>query len=462
MGWISLIPVALAIVLAFVTKNTVFSLLIACVAGAFLSGGGLFGFTDTVYSALGNMDFVWAAMCVLPFGIMVAYFKKSGAIEGFTDVMNKKNLSRKGVGFMSWFLGILCFADSLSPLFVGTTMRSLSDRSKISHEKLAYVADATAACVGVTLPYTSWTPYLASLAVGIGAISSQAEGQKLALMAIPLNFYSLLTILMVLFLAIGLLKDFGPMKKAEKRALEEGKLDRDGAEPLISPELANMQKSESLKTRIWINFIGPILLLVAFCLITLFVLGEVMIVESACAVVALMSISFLCQGMKLKELGETFIDGIKGIVPALLILALAYVLKAFGDKMGTANFIINCTQGFLTPQLLPLVIFIVAAIISFATGTSWGTYAICLPLALPLAFNATGGEINTLVVACFAAVAGGGVFGDHCSPLSDTTIMSSMGAACDHVDHVKTQLPYALVTAAISAVAYLVIGFCVA
>ena len=153
------------------------------------------------------------------------------------------------------------------------------------------------------------------------------------------------------------------------------------------------------------------------------------------------------------------------IIPVAIAIILAfttrntYPLNSLSKEMGTANFIINCTQSFLTPALLPFVIFVVAAIMAFATGSSWGTFAICLPIALPMALNATGNNITMLLAACFAAVAGGGVFGDHCSPVSDTTILSSMGAASDHIDHVKTQLPYVLVVAGVCAVLYLVIGF---
>lgn len=154
--------------------------------------------------------------------------------------------------------------------------------------------------------------------------------------------------------------------------------------------------------------------------------------------------------------------GVKGAMPAIILLALAYPLNSLSKEMGTANFIINFTESFLTPALLPAVIFIVSAIMAFATGSSWGTFAICMPIALPLAFNASGNEVTALVAMCFAAVAGGGVFGDHCSPVSDTTILSSMGAASDHIDHVKTQLPYALTVAGLCAVTYLIFGIVVA
>lgn len=462
MGWISLIPVILAISLAILTKDVILALVVACITGSILAGRGIFGFTNLIQSALGNEDFIWAVLCVLPFGVLVAYFQKSGAIEGFTKYMSNKNLGRKGTLLSAWVLGIFCFADSLSPLFVGTTMRKLSDKARISREKQAYIADSTGACVSVLYPFTGWSSYLASLAVGIGCIASTEQGQALMLRAIPFNFYAIFTVFLTGLIAAGVIQDYGPMKKAEKRALETGKLLQDGATPLVSRELIDMNETHKMKLRVFLNFVLPTIMLFVLSLGSFFVFGGVKVVEAVVFVVLFMSISFLIQGMPLKELSDTFLDGVKGIVPALLILAFAYCLNALSREMGTANFIIGMTQGFLTPQLLPFVIFIVAALMSFATGTSWGTFAICMPLALPMAFNVSNNNVTVLVMACFAAVAGGGTFGDHCSPISDTTIMASMGAASDHMDHVKTQLPYALTTAVLAAVAYLVIGFAAA
>ena len=175
--------------------------------------------------------------------------------------------------------------------------------------------------------------------------------------------------------------------------------------------------------------------------------------------VIFMTVSMMLQGIPFKEVMDTLTNGIKGALPAVILLALAYSVNGLSQTMGTANYIISLTQGLLTPHLLPCVIFMVAAVMAFATGSSWGTFAICMPIALPLAFSMSGGEVTQLVVAVFAAVAGGGVFGDHCSPLSDTTILSSMGSASDHLDHVRTQLPYALTCGALAAAAYLVLGF---
>ena len=172
-----------------------------------------------------------------------------------------------------------------------------------------------------------------------------------------------------------------------------------------------------------------------------------------------MSISMMIQGIPFKEVMNTLTDGVKGAIPAVMLLALAYSVNGLSSQMGTANYIISLTENFLTPHMLPAIIFFLSAIMAFATGSSWGTFAICMPIALPLAFSFTNNQMSVLIIASFAAVAGGGVFGDHCSPLSDTTVLSSTGAAADNIDHVKTQLPYALVCGTLALVAYLVVGF---
>lgn len=460
MGWISVIPVILAVVLAFATRNTILSLAVACITGCFLAGKGIFGFTDLIKTALGNEDFIWVVTINMMVAIMAAYFEKSGAVDGFTRAVDKRNFKRKSIQLISWLLGcFIFFSDSFSPLFVGGVMRKLSDKAKISREKLAYICDSTSAPVAVFLPITSWSAYLCGLTIGIGAIATQNDAFSLFVGAMPFNFYAIFSVIFVGLICAGIIPEYGPMKVAEKRALEEGKLLRDGAVPLLSTELTTMEISKKVKPRVFLNFVLPIILFLGISLGTFIILGSTKVMEAAVFVVLFMSVSLLIQGMPLQELTDTFMLGVKGAMPAIMILALAYPLNTLSKEMGTANFIINCTESFLTPALLPVIIFVVAAIMSFATGSSWGTFAICMPIALPLAFNATGNQTTALVFACFAAIAGGGVFGDHCSPVSDTTILSSMGAGSDHIDHVKTQLPYALTVAAICAVAYLVVGF---
>lgn len=472
MGFISVIPAVLAIVLSFATKNTICALAIACFTGTTLVGitSGtpigetlLLGFPTLLKENLGNTDFSWVMLLNTFIGILVAYFQKTGAIQGFSQWVHDKKLSRKGAQLMAWVLGMFVyFSDSFSPLFVGCTMRSITDKARISREKLAYIADSTSAPVSVLVPITGWAAYLSGLAVGVGCIVTQEDASALFLKAIPFNFYPIFAVILVGLIGSGIVKDFGPMKKAEKRAMETGKVLADGAQPLVGKELTGMEPYPGFKPRVFLNFLLPVLIIITVAISTYIAYNSAKTMEAFLLVVILMTISMLIQGIPFKEVMNTLTDGIKGALPAVILLALAYSVNGLSQTMGTANYIISITQGFLTPHLLPMVIFIVAAVMAFATGSSWGTFAICMPIALPMAFAMTDGQLTYTVVAVFAAVAGGGVFGDHCSPLSDTTILSSMGSASDHLDHVKTQLPYALACGILAAIVYLIVGIVVA
>ena len=460
LGILSIIPSVLAIVLSFATRNTVISLAIACIVGTLLAGQGLLGFPTLIKTSLGTTSFAWVMLLNAFIGILVAFFQKTGAIQGFSQYIQDKKLSRKAVQLVAWFLGMFVyFSDSFSPLFVGTTMRSISDKAKVSREKLSYIADSGAAPVSVLVPITGWAAYLSSLAIGFGVIATQEDAMNLFIKAIPFNFYAVFTIIFVGLISGGIIKDFGPMKKAEYRAINEGKVLRDGAQPLIGKELTEMESYPGLKPRVFLNFLLPVLMIIVIAMGTYLTIKSAKTMEAFLFVVIFMTISMFIQGIPFKVIMETMTDGIKGAVPAIIILALAYSINSLSKTMGTANFIISISEGFLTPQLLPAIIFLISAIMAFSTGSSWGTFAICMPIALPLAFNLTGGDVTTLVTASFAAVAGGGVFGDHCSPLSDTTILASTGAAADHIDHVKTQLPYALVCGGVALIGYLILGF---
>ena len=460
MGFISIIPALIAIILSFVTRNTIVSLVAACITGTLLAGQGALGFPTLLKESLGTTSFSWVMLLNTFIAIIVAYFQKTGAIQSFSQMIHDKNLSRRGAQLMAWVLGIFVyFSDSFSPLFVGSTMRSITDKARISREKLAYIADSTSAPVSVLVPITGWAAYLSGLAVGIGCIATDEDAASLFLHAIPFNFYALLAVAMVGLIGSGILKDFGPMAKAEKRAMEEGKVLRDGAVPLIGKGLTEMKTYEGNRPRVFLNFLHPVLMIVTIALGTYITLGSAKTMEAFLFVIIFMSISMILQGIPFREVMDTLTDGIKGAVPAVTLLALAYSINALSKSMGTANYIVSLSEDFLTPALLPAIIFLISAIMAFATGSSWGTFAICMPIALPLAFTFTGGTLSPLIHACFAAVAGGGVFGDHCSPLSDTTVLSSTGSAADHIDHVQTQLPYALCCGTLAVILYLVIGF---
>lgn len=460
LGFISIIPPIIAIVLSFLTRNTIVSLIAACLVGTLLSGEGLLGLPNLLKSSLGTTSFSWVMLLNTFIAIIVAYFQKTGAIQSFSLKLHDRNLSRRGAQLLAWVLGIFVyFSDSFSPLFVGSTMRSITDKARISREKLAYIADSTSAPVSVLVPITGWAAYLSGLAVGVGSIATAEDGAALFLRAVPFNFYAILAVLMVGLIGSGIIKDYGPMKKAEARAMNEGKVLRDGAVPLIGRELTEMEAYPGLKPRIFLNFLLPVLMIIGIALGTYIALGSAKTMEAFLCVIIFMSISMVIQGIPFQEVMDTLVQGVKGAVPAVILLALAYSINALSSQMGTANYIVSLSMGFLSPALLPVIIFVISAIMAFATGSSWGTFAICMPIALPLAFAFSGGTVTTLVCACFAAVAGGGVFGDHCSPLSDTTVLSSTGAASDHIDHVQTQLPYALTCGVIAAVLYLILGF---
>lgn len=345
MGWISIVPVALAVILAFVTRNTIALLATACILGCFLAGKKIFGFTDLLKTSLGNEDFIWVVTINMMVGIMAAYFEKSGAIEGFTNIVDKRNLSRKAIQVVTWILGcFIFFSDSFSPLFVGGVMRRLSDKAKASREKLAYICDSTSAPVAVFLSVTSWSAYLCGLTVGIGAIITQGDAYNLFVKAMPFNFYAIFSVIFVGLICSGIIRDYGPMKRAEERALKEGKLLRDGAVPLMSTELTEIKKSEKVKPRVFLNFILPIIMFLGISLGTFITLGSTKVMEASVIVVVFLSVSLLIQGMPLQEVSDTFMAGVKGAMPAIILLALAYPLNSLSKEMGTANFIINSTE----------------------------------------------------------------------------------------------------------------------
>lgn len=460
LGIISLLPATIAIVLAFKTRNTVFSLAVAIFIGVLAAGKGLMGFPTILKTSLGTTSFSWILLLELFIGIVIAFFQRTGAIQGFTKIMEGKQLSRVKIQLTAWVMGMFVFfSDYFSPLFVGSTMRSLSDKAKISREKLAYIADSTSAPVSVLAPITGWAVFIAGLLVGMGPIENAEQAMMVFTKAVPFNFYAIFAVLLVGVFAVGIIPDFGPMKKAEKRALEEGKVLRDGAEPLLGEELTDTPPYEGIKTHVFFDFIFPVLIVVSIAIGTFITLKSAKTMEAFLTAAVVLGIIMRIQGVPFNDIMKTAMSGMKGVMPAIIILALSYTINALSKEMGTANYIISVTESWLTPNLLPFITFLIAATIAFSTGTSWGTFAIVMPIAVPLAFNFAGNEVTALVLATVAAVAGGGVFGDHCSPLSDTTILASTGAAADHIDHVKTQIPYALLAAGLAALVYLIIGF---
>jgi len=471
----SLLPPVIAIVLALITKEVYSSLFIGIAAGAVMYAGGSFTgtidhlFQDGFIASVADSYNIGILIFLVVLGSIVSLMNKSGGSAAFGRWAAKHIKSRVGAQLATICLGVLIFVDDyFNCLTVGSVMRPVADKFKVSRAKLSYLIDATAAPVCIIAPISSWAAAVA------GFVSEdQIGGLELFIRAIPYNFYAILTILMMV--VIALLKfDFGPMKKHEYNATVNGDLfSSDGKEMLEKLEEEDMNKKGS----VW-DLVAPVVVLIVGCLFGLiysggFFSGEgVSFIDAfsgADASVGLVYGSFaglifsviyflLRRVLNFKQCMEAIPEGFKAMVPAILILCCAWTLKTMTDSLGAKIFIAEFVrlQATAILPLLPAIVFLIGVGLSFATGTSWGTFGILIPIVLAV----FGGSIsNEICIIAISACMAGAVCGDHCSPISDTTIMASAGAQCNHIKHVSTQLPYALTVAAVSFVAYLIAGF---
>lgn len=461
-GALSLVPVILALILAFRTKDAVFSLLIGCIVGVVIAGfDPATGLSKLFQKALGNGDFIWVVMIEIAVGIMVAFYLRAGVIASFAEWASTKIKTRRAASGFGWLLGIfIFFSDYFSPLFSGPIARPLTDKYKVSREMLAYLLDSGSAPVCTLVPLTGWAVYIAGLLKGYGPIQDVNEGMAVFIKSIPYNFYGWFAVILAGLIGFQLIPNFGPMKKAELRAQNEGKVLRDGATPLTGEEMEMIKPLEGKKSNLFVYLVVPVLIVISIAIGTFIAFGSTKILEAFFAAVMYQAVAMAIGGYfkGIKDGMDVAVKGIKAVIPAILILALAYCINTISKTLGAQQYIISLTEGWMSSGLLPLVTFITGAMISFFTGTSWGTYAILTPFVLPIAMNLSGGNVNSLVLATVGAVVGGGLFGDHCSPVSDTTCLSSFGAGSDHMDHVATQLPYAMTAGTLAAIIFAVIG----
>ncbi|KEI14547.1 sodium:proton antiporter [Clostridium novyi B str. ATCC 27606] len=501
----TLLPPLISIILAFITKNVVLSLFLGVFSGTFLlalNNNGIFGalfhgFLDVVSQVLNSLADKWNAGIILQclaIGGLIALITKMGGAKAVAEALSKKAKTPVSTQIITWILGIFVFFDDYAnSLIVGPIMRPVSDKMKISREKLAFVIDATAAPIAGIAVISTWVGYELSLIKdGFEAIGEHVSAYNIFLETIPYRFYNILILLFIVFTAI-FLREFGPMLKAERRARTTGKLISDNAKPMVSSEATELEPKKGTILRVR-NAVIPIMVLIigAFLgfyyngytsimggenqeLITLlqanpisfaavrecFSASDASIVLFQAALFA--SIIAMIMGIKQKifTLGEaidTWVNGMKSLIITGVILLLAWSLSSVIKDLGTSHFLVAKLSSTLPAFVLPAVIFSLASVISFATGTSYGTMGILMPLTIPLAFAIN--PTHTYVITAISSVLTGAIFGDHCSPISDTTILSSMGAACDHIDHVKTQLYYALVVAAVAIFGgYIPVGF---
>ncbi|MCF7936509.1 MAG: hypothetical protein K9L28_09220 [Synergistales bacterium] len=461
-GILSMAPVILALVLAFLTRDAIFSLLVGCGVGVVIAGfNPAAGMVSLFKEALGNGWFIWVMMIEVAVGIMIAFYLRSGVIGAFTEWASTRIRSRRGAGGLAWLLGIFVFfSDYFSPLFSGPIARPVTDKHKVSREMLAYLLDSGSGPVCTLITISGWAVYIAGLMQGYGPIESASDGMTVFIQSVPYNLYAWFAVILAGLVAFGLFPLFGPMKKAELRARNEGKVLRDGATPLAGKEMDDVKPLEGKKTSLFVYLVVPVTIVVGYAVATFVILGSTKILEAFFFAVMYQAVAMAVGGYfkSVKDGMEVATNGIKGVIPAILILSMAYCINTISKGLGAQEYIISLTETWMTAGMLPVITFVTGAMISFFTGTSWGTYAILTPFVLPVAMNLSGGAVDPVVLATVGAVVGGGLFGDHSSPLSDTSVLSSFGAASDHMDHVTTQLPYALLAGGLACVIFVVMG----
>ena len=503
-GIFTLIPPIVAILLAFITKNVVISLFIGVLSGGFilnLTGFNVFGaltqaFLDFINRALNSLSDPWNAgivMQVLVIGGVINLVAKMGGAKAIAEALAKKAKTAKSAQLITWFLGICVFFDDYAnSLIVGPIMRPVADKMKISRERLAFIIDATAAPIAGLAIISTWIGLEVSLiSEGFESIGVEASGFGVFLQTIPYRFYNIL-ILAFIVITIITLREFGPMRKAEISARKLKDLTNEEI-AVTSSHMDELEPKEGVKLSIW-NAIVPIGALIISAIVAFYYSGyssimagddiaiKAIVTNSPLSFKAILevfaasdaSIALLQSAIfstvvaivmavwkkifTISEAIEVWIDGMKGLIITAVILILAWSLGSVIKELGAAEYLVEALNGAIPAFLLPSLIFILGAIISFSTGSAYGTMSILMPLAIPLAYKINP-EMSFVIVST-SAVLTGAIFGDHCSPISDTTILSSMGAGCSHIDHVKTQMWYALFVAAITILfGYIPAGF---
>ena len=463
----SLLPPVVAIGLALVTKEVYSSLFLGILTGGLLWSGFAFEgtvthvFQDGIVSVLSDGYNVGILAFLVILGAMVCLMNRAGGSAAFGRWAAKNIKTRVGAQLATIVLGILIFIDDyFNCLTVGSVMRPVTDSHQVSRAKLAYLIDATAAPVCIIAPISSW-------AAAVSGFVDDGSGLALFIRAIPYNYYALLTIVMMVGLVV-MKVDFGPMAAHEANAAKGDLFS--GKNPY-----AEADEGAAAENGTVLDLVAPIVVLVVFCVIGMIYSGgffsgarfvdafsgsdaSVGLLLGSAFGLAFTVVFYFARGrMKFKEMMDCIPEGFKAMVPAIMILTFAWSLKAMTDSLGAREFVAavvkNSATGFQI--LLPAIVFVIGCFLAFATGTSWGTFGILIPIVLSV-FPLDGG--NPLAIVCVSACMAGAVCGDHCSPISDTTIMASAGAQCDHVNHVSTQLPYALTAAAVSCVTYIAAG----
>jgi tetracycline resistance efflux pump len=465
-SWLSILPPVSAIILALITRQVYLSLFFGIWLGwTILSDWNpLLGLINSI-EAITNVFKESSNTKVIIFsaliGALIALTQRSGGVQGFVNLILNRGFikSRKMAQIFAWAIGMSIFVESsITCLVTGAVSRPIFDKLKISREKLAYICDSTSAPVCIMIPLNAWGAYV----LGLLSQVEVKNGISIFLASIPLNFYAIFAIALVVFIALTGI-DYGPMKKAELRAIREGKVIADGAMPLVSEEVISIQPKDGVKPNA-LNMIVPILTMIFMMPVGLYITGNGNLTSGSGSTAVLWAVltSIFVAGilykfqkiLTIRETIELTLKGMGGLIPLAVLMTFAFAIGSVCKELKTGEYVAQIASKFLTSSLLPSVVFLTSCVISFSTGTSWGTFAIMMPIAIPSAII-----MNSNLPLVLASVLSGGVFGDHSSPISDTTIVSSMASACDHIDHVKTQLPYALTAASLALVFFIIFGF---
>ncbi|MFU8812941.1 MAG: Na+/H+ antiporter NhaC family protein [Balneolaceae bacterium] len=466
-GWWSVTPPLVAIVLAFWTREVVSALFTGICLGGVIAGD-LNVVQAFLIPSIGTESFAMILLVYLwALGGLIGIWTRTGGAETFARwASNKMVQGPRTAKFFTWIMGLVFHqGGTISTVLTGATVRPVADKHNVSHEELAYMVDSTASPAATLIPFNVWPFYVGGLVIGtIPMFETQQDGVNFFFSSVAVNFYAIFAILITLMFAWEKLP-WVPGKKmraAIKRSRETGQLNRKGATPMAAEELTQRKVPKNYNSGL-IDFFGPIGALLGVAIIpffyTYFYLGRTdsptLLIAEAFVLAVLAGITIaLAKGMKLQEAIDGFIDGCKGVTIGAVILALAVSLKEVADAVGTAAFVVEMVGDIVAPAALPGILMVLCMLIAFSTGTSWGTYAVVFPVAVPLAWAVIPDPFFLML--CFSAVIGGSVFGDQCSPISDTTILSSLSTGCDLMDHVTTQFPLAILAGTLAAIMYAV------
>jgi Na+/H+ antiporter NhaC len=464
----SLLPAAVAVALCWMTREPLMSLLGGIVVGAFMLGR--YDITNTVF--IGTFATERAAGVLLLYlwllGGLMGVWSRTGAAQAFADLMTRKFVrGPKTAKLVAWFLGVVFFqGGTVSTVLVGTTVKPLADRERVSHEELAYIVDSTASPIASQLAFNAWPGYIQGFiyVAGVSWLATRDDRIWFFFTSVPFCFYAIFAVSFTFLLSIERSPFLGRrMRAAIKRARQTGELDHPDAEPLAAKELQASHVPDGYTPHV-ADFFAPLLLLIGIAVGT-FILGfirgtsPVPQVHWAFGAALILAIAMaLGRGMKLKDVIDGVTDGLKGVVLGSVILMLAITIGEISRDAGGGIYLVELLEGRVYYWALPVMLQLLTMIIAFSTGTSWGTYAVTFPLAMPLAWAVA--QANGLdhprffMTLCFAAVMDGSVYGDQCSPISDTTVLSSMCCGCDLMDHVRTQIPQASVAALLAGICW--------